>query len=144
MSSAVVQFSAKSAVPGMRTLGVIDQIAQATKKSHRLSLIAGCIIGGFIPVASYTLVHREAVHSPLMWTLVAAALAYSALTVYDWARIAFKHTVKAIGFVVLLEGVMTFSKTAWLALIALVMLVAINGFVTACNLIADMRLKRRK
>lgn len=144
MSSAVVQFSSKTAVPGMRTLGVIDQIAQATKKTHRLPLIAGCLIGGFIPTASYTLVHHEAEQSPWMWVLVVAALGYSALTVFDWARIAFKHPVKAIGFVVLIEGVMTFSHTTWLSMAALVMLVGINGAATACNLIADRRLRRMK
>ena len=37
----------------------------------------------------------------------------------------------------LLEGVMTFSRTQWLGIAALTMLIVINGIDTGCNLVTD-------
>lgn len=48
------------------------------------------MLGGFIPLASYTIAHQEAPHKPVLWVLVACGLASSALTVFDWARVAFR------------------------------------------------------
>jgi hypothetical protein len=80
--------------------------------------------------------------SQVRWQTVACGLAYSALTVFDWARVAFRHPVKALGFCGLLEGVMTFSGTQRLGITALTMLIVINGIATGCNLVADRRQAR--
>jgi hypothetical protein len=125
-------------------LGVLDQVAQATRAHNRLAFAIGALLGGFIPVASYTVCHLECPQQPALWVLVVAGFAYSAITVYQWASIAFKHWAKALGFVVLTEGVIFFSTTHWLSFVALAVLVSINGIATATNLIADRRLARRK
>ena len=52
---------------------------------------------------------------------------YSALTVFEWAKLAFTSVPKSVGFVVLVEGVMVTSTTHWLALTALGYLIGING-----------------
>lgn len=125
-------------------LGVLDQVAQATRSHNRLAFTIGALLGGFIPVASYTICHLECPQDKRLWALVVAGLAYSALTVYQWASIAFKHPAKAIGFVVLMEGVILFSHTLWLSFAALFVLVLINGIATAANLIADRKLARKR
>lgn len=135
--------SANVIVPYSR-LGVLDQIAQATRPYNRLAFAVGALLGGFIPIASYTICHRECATQPWLWVLVVAGFTYSAITVYQWSSVAFHHWAKAVGFVVLMEGVIFFSGTQWLSLVALAVLCLINGISTATNLIADRRLNRRK
>lgn len=127
-----------------KKLGVLDQVSQATRPHNRLAFTVGGLLGGFIPIASYTICHYECQAQPWLWVLVVAGFTYSAITVYQWANVAFKHWAKAFGFVVLMEGVIFFSHTLWLSLVALAVLVLINGISTATNLIADRRLNRRK
>ena len=57
--------------------------------------------------------------------------------------LAFRARVKSAGFVVLLEGVMVFAQTQWLALAALAYLAAINGLATGCNLALDRKRQTR-
>jgi len=123
-------------------LGVLEQVERSWKPGNRLATLMGAMLGGFIPLASYTIAHQEAPAKPVLWVLVACGLAYSALTVFDWARVAFRHPVKALGFCGLLEGVMTFSSTQWLGIAALTMLIVINGIATGCNLVTDRRQAR--
>jgi hypothetical protein len=127
---------------GNARLGVLEQVERSLKPGNRLATLMGAMLGGFIPLASYTIAHQEAPHKPVLWVLVACGLAYSALTVFDWARVAFRHPIKALGFCGLLEGVMTFSSTPWLGITALMMLIVINGIATGCNLVADRRQAR--
>lgn len=126
---------------------IVAQVRNAAQKQNRLSTIVGAVLGGFVPLATFTLAHYEAgIHG---WReraalgLVLAGLAYSATTVYGWAIVAFRSMPKAIGFVVLLEGAMTLSVLVWLAAVALAVLVLINALATACNLAEDHRAVRR-
>lgn len=96
--------------------------------------VVGMILGSFVPLASYTLVHVEVEATPLLWLLVAGGLIYSALTVYKWAYRAFEYRAKALGFVVLLEGAMTFSRVKWLGLAGLAILMCLNGVTAAASL----------
>jgi hypothetical protein len=57
------------------------------------------------------------------------------MTVFSWAKIAFRHPLKAIGFVVLLEGAMTFVSDGWIGLPSLGLLILINGLATDTNLV---------
>ena len=61
------------------------------------------------------------------------------MTVFNWAKIAFRHPLKALGFVVLLEGSMTFVHDGWIGLPSLALLVFINGLATGTNLVNDSR-----
>ena len=120
-----------------RELGIISQVQKASKS--RVASTIGFILGGVVPVGVYWIAHHEAEFQPWKWGLVTAGLIYSAKTVFDWARIAFKHPAKALGFVVLLEGIMTSSTTLWLQLVCLTILVGINGTSAACQLALDRR-----
>lgn len=125
-------------------LSIVEQVKAAGQKQNRLAVAAGFILGGFVPSASFVLAHYEIKPTEPLWmqmptVLVVAGLIYSAKTVFDWACIAFRQPLKALGFVVLVEGVMTFSKTAALSYVALALLVCINGIATGCNLALDTK-----
>lgn len=115
--------------------GVVKQAKIAFQRRNRIATTMGFILGGFVPIASYVLAHVEAPTQPMVWILVTGGLIFSAKTVFDWARIALRHPAKALGFVVLTEGIMTFAHTLPLSLAGLAMLVAINGIATGCNLV---------
>lgn len=132
-----------------RTMPIIRQVNIAVHKSNRLALIVGFVVGGFIPLATYVLAHYELMADAPLWQqfpalLVLGGLSFSAKTVFDWACAAFKHPAKALGFVLLLEGVMTFAHTPWLSIAALCFLVGINGTATGCTLVLDYRKKELK
>lgn len=97
----------------------------------------GLIFGGFVPIAVYSLVHVEVPVHPWLWTMIVGGLAYSAITVFKWADQAFHMKIKALGFVLLLEGTVTFSTERWLGLTGLVILVVINGLSAAVALQAE-------
>jgi len=114
--------------------GVIDQIRTATKAENRLASVAGAIMGGFVPIATFLISHNEvalSVHGIGMLLLVIGGLVFSAKTVWQWANMAFASDAwKATGFVILLEGVMTLSGITGLSIAALVLLTAVNGIAT--------------
>lgn len=121
-----------------RQLSITAQVREALKPQNRLAAVTGFLLGGFVPLATYVVAHRELddTRSLLLQYgtfLVAGGLAYSAKTVYDWGKQAFGMRIKAFGFVVLVEGVMIVSTTNWLALVALTYLVVINGIATGCK-----------
>ena len=75
--------------------------------------------------------------SPMKWLealLVLGGLAFSAKTCVSWTTQAFQDRVKAIAWVILLEGVMVLSPIQGLAIAGLGILVVINGIATGCNL----------
>jgi hypothetical protein len=122
--------------------GVVKQVRIALRPANRLASFLGAVLGGGVPVASYQLAHHEVTRALPLWAqlpawLVAGGLLFSALTVYQWGRLAFGSPYKALGFAVLLEGVLVASTTPWLSLGALGYLVAING--TACGCILSTR-----
>lgn len=126
-------------------MSIKSQVSTAFKISNLPFLIPGVFFGGFVPLATWWLIHRELdltrlerdyLSQPKVF-LVAAGLVFSSLTVYYWARIAFKSPFKAVGFAVLLEGTMTFSSTEWLSLSALGGLLFLNAIAAAVALVED-------
>jgi len=114
---------------------VISQIKLAF--SNPLPLIIGALIGALVPLATYTVGHRELGSegwASVPGMIVIGGCLFSAITVYKWGERAFGCAVKAAGFVVLSEGVMTFSQTFWLSLIVLGFLIAINAVANGANL----------
>jgi len=126
------------------TMGVVAQVKTAFRANNRLAAVIGAFLGGFVPVATYTVAHYE--HSGKIWALPSAlvlgGLLYSALTVFQWARKAFQSPVKAVGFVLLIEGTMVVSQIQWLSVLALVYLVGINAIATGCVLALEKRGRR--
>jgi hypothetical protein len=120
-------------------LGVVQQVRVAFGRRNRLAATVGAALGSIVPLASYWLSHHEVDRSSdllaqLPVWLVAGGLLYSALTVFAWGRLAFGSGAKALGFCVLLEGVLLASQTTWLSVMALCYLIAINGIATGCSL----------
>jgi len=118
---------------------IVDQVRLASQVQNRRATIAGFILGGFIPGAVFSIVHFEVSQYPILWLIVAGGLGFSALTVYQWSNKAFNSAFKAAGFVLLVEGVMTFSSLFWLSCLALGLLTVINGIATGCNLALDRK-----
>lgn len=141
MTSSVLELYAESSPPPA-PLGIVDQVRAAGARRNRWSMACGAILGGFVPVASYVVAHYEAPERPALIALVVGGLAYSALSVYGFARLAFGSAVKALGFVLLLEGVMVFSGIPALGLASLVLLVGINAISTGVRLALDARQTR--
>jgi hypothetical protein len=110
---------------------VIGQVKLAT--NNPVALLLGCLLGGFIPLATYVVAHQT-VQNWVTYCLIAGGLIYSAKTVWQWGRVAFDCPYKATGFVLLTEGVMVTSAVQWLSIAALAYLIAINAGATGCQL----------
>ena len=116
---------------------MVDQVRIALTPANRLPTALGCVLGGFVPVASYFVAHAEiaySYHGAAMLSLVLGGLVFSAKTVWQWGRAAFADSWKASGLVLLLEGIMTLSSTQWLGIAALVLLAAVNAIATGVTL----------
>lgn len=100
-------------------------LSAAQRRTSRQFLVS--IAAGFLPIASYALMHFEAPDRPWLYGLVVASLVFSAPTLAEWAQLWCRNPIKAWGFTLLLEGVMTLSGIAALNLTGLVILVAINS-----------------
>jgi len=132
--------------PMQPTYGPIAQIRHATRNPSALAL--GGVLGAFMPLASFYAVHDGeliraapgggglvfAPYTNLEWLLVLGGLTFSAKTVTAWTQDAFGDWVKALGFVMMLEGSLLLHPTPWLRQAALAMLCAINAIATGCLL----------
>jgi hypothetical protein len=47
-----------------RPVGIIDQVRITTRKRHRIAAVTGAILGGFVPLATWTIAHYEAPARP--------------------------------------------------------------------------------
>jgi hypothetical protein len=123
-----------------KDLGVIDQIRVAFKGKNKLAATVGFLLGGLMPVGTYFVVHKEidpavALYTQIATYMVVGGLLFSAITVFEWCNMAFRMWPKALGWVLLAESIMTFTKNIpWLAWAALFYLVMINGVATSCIL----------
>jgi len=122
--------------------GIVDIVKSASHKKNRVPMMAGFIAGGWMPSVTYTVVHVYVQAMPMLWLLAGAGLTFSGITVFTWAKVAFKIPAKALGFVVLLEGAMTFVPSPWIGLPSLGLLILINGLATGSNLVNDSRESR--
>ena len=136
--------SRRRPVPTITEMGVVNQVREALRPKARLATALGFMLGGVVPLATYTVAHGEINPSVPLYlqaasVLVLGGLAYSAKTVYEWGCRAFGMKVKSLGFVVLIEGTMVISHTAWLGITALAYLIIINGLATGCALSLDSK-----
>jgi hypothetical protein len=122
-----------------RQLGILDEVRLALHPRNRAAAYLGAALGGGVPVATFWLAHHELDRGLVVWGLVAGGLLFSALTVTRWAASAFGSAPKALGFTVLLEGVLLYSHTAWLATAALIYLIFINAVATGVRLALEGR-----
>jgi len=126
---------------------IIEQVKIAFGKGNRLAAFFGAVLGAIIPASIWFIAHFDIDASKgfqISYALVAAGLMFSAKTVFDWGCMAFKQPLKAFGFVVLIEGIMTFSHLVWLSVVTLIVLMTINGIATGCNLVLDYRSNKKR
>lgn len=130
----------------VKDFGVVAQVKLALNPRNRLATALGFVLGGFVPLAIYFVSHSEACSLGQLtfaksgpWFLVFGGLAYSAQTVFQWAKMAFSSATKSFGFCILIEGIMVSSHTHWLSVAALCYLVCINGVATGCRLTVGSR-----
>lgn len=118
-----------------RNAGVVEQVRVALAREHRLATFIGALLGAFVPFATFVVAHCElgGWRDP-RGLLVLGGLLFSARTVYQWGRLALDSWPKALGFTVLVEGVMVASSQRWLAVLALVYLSLINAVATGVTL----------
>lgn len=123
-------------------LGVVDEVFLAFRSGTPLVPILGFILGGIVPVATYLEAHYdmssvEPLHVQTTTYLVLGGLVFSAKTVFQWLRRAWRDGWKAAAVVLILEGIMVQSSVPVLPWVILAILVAINGTATACILSLD-------
>jgi hypothetical protein len=142
----MLEYAAPTALNTDSDRDVIGQIKLAF--ANPLPLVIGALIGALVPIATYTVGHAEldtAGWGSVPGAIVIGGCAFSAITVYKWGRRAFDSAFKALGFVILSEGVMSFSHVAWLSMVVLGFLVAINAVANGANLaIAHLYAERRR
>lgn len=95
--------------------------------SSPIPLAVGAFFGGFLPIAGYHTVHYDVQGNGYLWIIVAACLSVSARKTYELSKLAFGDGLTALGFVVCLEGVMSFSPSTVLAVAALIGLILVNA-----------------
>jgi hypothetical protein len=117
------------------TTNPLAQLRAARRKP--IAAIIGAT-AGLVPVGVYEVGHYELTSwSPLdcpKAMIVYAGLLFSALAVMGWSSNVFGSKAKALGFTLLLEGIMMTSSAAWLTAIALTYLVLINAVANGCRL----------
>lgn len=119
------------------SMSVVDQVWLASRRDNIPATFVGFLLGGIVPLMSYMQAHHD-VSKDWMTDpkslLVIGGLIFSFYTVNAWGKAAFNSSLKALGFVVLVEGTMVFSSISWLAIVALVFLITINGIATGVAL----------
>jgi hypothetical protein len=120
-----------------KTVGVMEQLRLACQNPGALTV--GSVIGAFPPSASFVLAHVEhaapdSLKGFLKCLFILGALVFSAKSVYQWCNRAFADNHKALGYVVVLEGVMLCTDTHLLSYSALALLIGINAIANGCNL----------
>lgn len=108
-------------------------------KINSLERIFCALAASFIPCAAWFVAHFEIEKgfsdwkNPL-WVIVLAALCYSAPSVAGWAKSWAGSWTKAIGFTVLLEGVLVSLHSPWFHGSALFLLSGINCLVALAKI----------
>lgn len=122
--------------------GVLDQI-RVTARSP-LALVTAILFGGVPILVTFWIGHfeinREAPLQDPLSVLVLGGLVFSAPKVVKWAREAFGEWTLAVGFVVLLEGAMTFIHSMAVSAIIMILIMMINIAYTATRLVRGQRM----
>lgn len=128
--------------------GVVAQVRTACRPENRLAAALGALLGAVVPALGYVTAHDWLALPGLLRgevagfdasrgiaaVVLAGSLLFSAKTVFQWAALALRDTAKAVGFVLLVELTMVAIPFAWVSVLCLGYLVAINAVATACNL----------
>lgn len=128
----MTQASAKTVSSSAKKPARKKVVVNAAQKRSVGQIIAA-LSAAFLPIASYVIAHFEMKGNPYLVILVIAALAFSAPTLVHWATKWCGNVYKAIGYTVLLEGVMILSGIQVLSYCALGILSVINCYAAYSN-----------
>ena len=116
-----------------------DSVIDQTRIAFSVSAIGACVgilIGSAVPLTTFMIAHHEWKEWWSIYSfLVFGGLIFSAKTVFAWGKDAFRDSYKALGFILLIEGVMVFSNIHWINLLSLSILIGINAISTGANLV---------
>lgn len=116
------------------TMKTIDAVFAAAWKAQLLAVVWG----GLVPLFTFVVKHwefRNETGSVAPTVIILAGLVFSAKKVYVFSKMVFGERLAALGFTVLVEGVMTFSNIFALSLLGLAVLVFTNWVAATHNLI---------
>jgi hypothetical protein len=143
----------KRAPPQIRN-SFVARVRATFQKGNRLAAAAGTVGGSAIPLGVFSIVHTlpEGLMQRVgLLSVATGGLVFSARSVYDMGMSFFQARSKALGFVVLMEGVMSLAqllRVSWVAwsasIFALTVLMAANGVSTAVNLVSEDRRSRHE
>jgi len=110
-------------------------LMKVTKNTNNFETVLASIAASFIPVGVFFTSHKAlAGHISTTWSLwiiSLAGLAYSIPSVVTWAQSWTGSKAKAIGFTIMLEGLMVGSGEPWLSIISLILLGGVNAMIAA-------------
>lgn len=124
---------------------IVSKIRIAFSRRNALATVLGIFHGAPIPVGVFSIMHIEMQNQVWQWKglIVLAGLLYSAKTVYKWGKQVFRgedgspDTIKALGFVGMIEGMMVVSNMMWLNIVGLVILILINAIAGGVSMAMD-------
>jgi hypothetical protein len=124
---------------------IVSKIRIAFSRRNALATVLGIFHGAPIPVGVFSIMHIEMENQVWQWKglIVLAGLLYSAKTVYKWGKQVFRgedgspDTIKALGFVGMIEGMMVVSNMMWLNIVGLVILILINAIAGGVSMAMD-------
>jgi len=122
---------------------ILTQIHLALGKGYRAAAIIGALTGGGVTYCTHAMARGDLATTPwesghYAWflgrlALVLGGLLFSILTTYSFGRSAFGSGWLAVGFLVLMDGVMVASAQPQLEWFATVLLIAIEAVTTGCT-----------
>lgn len=131
-----------------KPLSILEQVRCLADPRNRVAFSVGGIVGAFVPFAVFVLSYKvmgeshnpisawdESTENKMLLGLIAAGGLFSAKSVYGWGVSAFaSDKLKAIGYAVLIEGVLLLSPYLFLKILAGLYLLGINAIATGANL----------
>lgn len=126
---------------------IVRSMKTTTTTSNKLETLLASAAASFIPVGVFFTSHKalgmSLSQSWPLWIISIAGLIYSIPSVVSWAQSWTGTRSKAIGFTVMLEGLMVLSGEMWLSVVALLLLGGVNAMI-ACHKVKSMRVSTFK
>lgn len=135
----------------MTPISITRQLALAVQPQNRLATGIAALMGFIVPLSVYSVTHElprtyasEGIGAKFVFLCILgiAGCVFSAKSVFQWGKLVFADTFKAIGFAVLLEGILSasgiVSDSLWfkvLGMISLAYLMLINAINCGTNII---------
>jgi len=129
-------------------LSILEQVKALGDSRNRVAFTVGGIVGAFVPFAVFVLSYhvmgeshnpvtawQSSLENKMLLALIAAGGVFSAKSVFGYGLSAFAgDRWKAVGYAILIEGVLLLSPYLFLKILAGLYLLGINAIATGANL----------